>query len=80
MLYHLYYFSDGVSNLQFHDEITKVQEEVNRLKNAGVNKIIALGHSGYGLDKELAKAVDGVDIVVGGHTDTFLYTGNLLAN
>ena len=66
----------GVKNLIFHDEITKVQEEVTRLINeGGVNKIVALGHAGYDFDKELAAAVEGVDIVVGGHTDTFLYTG-----
>ena len=66
----------GVKNLIFHDEITKVQEEVTRLINEeGVNKVIALGHAGYDFDKELAAAVEGVDVVVGGHTDTFLYTG-----
>ena len=42
-----------------------------------MNKIIALGHAGYNLDKELAAAVEGVDVVVGGHTDTFLYTGEI---
>ena len=69
----------GVANLEFHDEITKVQEEVTRLRNEeGINKIIALGHAGYNLDKELAAAVEGVDIVVGGHTDTFLYTGGFV--
>ena len=71
-------FSDGVANLKFHDEITKVQGEVDRLTQMGVNKIIALGHAGYGLDKELAAAVAGVDIVVGGHTDTFLYNGTYI--
>lgn len=40
---------------------------------AGINKIIALGHSGYGLDLEMARNTIGIDIIVGGHTDTFLY-------
>ena len=64
-----------MKNLVFHDEITKVQEEVTKLTDQGINKIIALGHAGFELDKQLAAAVEGVDIVVGGHTDTFLYTG-----
>lgn len=44
----------------------------------GVNKIIALGHSGFTVDKNIAQKVKGVDVVVGGHTNTFLYTGILL--
>ena len=39
------------------------------------NKIIMVGQAGYIMDKTIASNVDGLDIVVGGHTDTFLYTG-----
>ena len=45
------------------------------LTSQGINKIIAVGHSGITKDLEIAAKVKGVDIVVGGHTDTFLYTG-----
>ena len=41
-----------------------------------INKIIAIGHAGIDMDKKIAKEVDGIDIVVGGHSNTFLYTGN----
>ncbi len=68
-------FTAGVKNLIFHDEITKVQEEVTKLTDQGINKIIVAGNGGFEFDKQLAAAVEGVDIVVGGHTDTFLYTG-----
>ena len=44
----------------------------------GINKIIALGHSGITKDMEIAAKVRGVDVVIGGHTDTFLYTGKKL--
>lgn len=40
-----------------------------------VNVVIAVGHAGFGVDKKIAEEVDGVDVVVGGHTNTFLYTG-----
>jgi 5'-nucleotidase len=45
------------------------------LKNQGINKIIALGHSGFTVDKNIALEVEGIDLVIGGHTNTFLYTG-----
>ncbi|XP_066533983.1 5'-nucleotidase [Hoplias malabaricus] len=62
-------------HLIFEDEITALQREVDKLITLGVNKIIALGHSGFAVDKEIAKKVRGVDVVIGGHTNTFLYTG-----
>ncbi|XP_069168282.1 snake venom 5'-nucleotidase-like [Procambarus clarkii] len=57
------------------DEAKAVRAEARRLKAAGVDIIIALGHSGYRKDLEIAKEVEEVDAVVGGHTNTFLYTG-----
>uniref|UniRef100_A0A8B9L991 5'-nucleotidase n=1 Tax=Astyanax mexicanus TaxID=7994 RepID=A0A8B9L991_ASTMX len=62
-------------HLIFEDEVTALQREVNKLTTLGVNKIIALGHSGFAVDQEIAKKVRGVDVVIGGHTNTFLYTG-----
>lgn len=66
-----------VGNLIFNDEIQSVQEQVNLLKSQGVTKIIALGHAGINVDKAIAEQVTDVDIVVGGHTDTFMYTGKM---
>lgn len=57
-----------------NDEITAVREEVAKLTEDGVDIIIALGHSGYDKDIEIAEAVPDIDIIVGGHTHSFLYT------
>lgn len=46
----------------------------NLTKN-GVKIIIALGHSGYEKDQEIARNCPLVDVVVGGHSHSFLYTG-----
>lgn len=40
-----------------------------------MNIIIALGHSGYWKDQEIARDCPLVDVVVGAHTHSFLYTG-----
>ena len=45
-----------------------------KLKENGVEIIIALGHSGYLIDIELAENIPELDLVVGGHSHTFLYT------
>ncbi|XP_067338888.1 5'-nucleotidase isoform X2 [Channa argus] len=62
-------------HLTFEDEVNALQPHVDKLKTLGVDKIIALGHSGFTVDKNIAKKVRGVDVVIGGHTNTFLYTG-----
>lgn len=57
------------------DEVTYIREEAERLKSHGVNILIALGHSGYAKDQVIAKDVTEIDLVVGGHSHTFLYNG-----
>ena len=49
-----------------------VQAEVDRLTADGVNKIIVLSHSGYGVDQRVAEGTTGVDVIVGGHSNTLL--------
>ncbi|KAH8400484.1 hypothetical protein KR222_001500, partial [Zaprionus bogoriensis] len=63
------------NNVIFNEEVVSINAEAARLKAQGLNIIIALGHSGYGKDKEIAEKCPDVDIVIGGHTNTFLYNG-----
>ncbi|XP_029640954.1 5'-nucleotidase-like [Octopus sinensis] len=60
----------------FLDEMESVRQQVKELQKEGVNRIIALGHAGIEMDKKIAREVEGVDIVIGGHTNTFLYNGD----
>lgn len=56
--------------------MTTVKEEAQKLHDEGVDIIIVLSHSGFGVDRKIAK--DGgpyIDLIVGGHTHTFLYNG-----
>lgn len=59
-------------NITFTDPVDAVQAEVDRLTAEGVNKIIVLSHSGYGVDQRVAAETTGVDVIVGGHTNTYL--------
>lgn len=59
-------------NVIFNDITTTVDSYVSELESEGVNKIILLTHLGYDQDLELAKSVEGVDIIVGGHSHTLL--------
>jgi 5'-nucleotidase len=59
-------------NVTFTDPVAAVQAEVDRLTAEGVNKIIVLSHSGYNADMAIAAATTGVDVIVGGHSNTLL--------
>ncbi len=59
-------------NVIFTDPSEAVQVEVDKLTEMGVNKIIVLSHSGYGVDQKVAANTTGVDVIVGGHTNTLL--------
>ncbi|PIK48688.1 hypothetical protein BSL78_14452 [Apostichopus japonicus] len=75
---YIYSKTDRISptgDLIFLPEVDAIQAEVDILLASDVTIIIALGHSGIDIDLEIARKVRGVDVVVGGHSDTFLYTG-----
>jgi len=61
-------------NVVFKDPATSLQAAVNDLVAQGVDKIIALTHMGYAEDLALAQVITGVDVIVGGHSHTFIYT------
>ncbi|EES75377.1 5'-nucleotidase, C-terminal domain protein [Paenibacillus sp. oral taxon 786 str. D14] len=59
-------------DIKFADEVESAQKQVDALEAEGINKIIVLSHLGYTVDQQLAEAVDGIDIIVGGHSHTVL--------
>ena len=63
-------------NVIFSDPSEAVQIEVDRLTAMGVNKIIVLSHSGYLVDQRVAANTTGVDVIVGGHSNTLLSNTN----
>lgn len=50
-----------------HDPIRVAQEQVNLLREAGADVVIALSHSGWKEDQLLAEKVDNIDVILGGH-------------
>ncbi|WP_187429452.1 Trifunctional nucleotide phosphoesterase protein YfkN [Roseobacter fucihabitans] len=63
-------------NITFSDPVAAVQGEVDRLTTEGINKIIVLSHSGYRTDQRVAAETTGVDVIVGGHSNSLLSNTN----
>ena len=65
-----YYKDSSVNDLD--DTIELIQEEVNKFKEQGINKVILVSHMGHKRDMKVAQAVDGIDVIIGGHTHELL--------
>jgi len=57
---------------EFLDEQTTAQQYIDELKGQGVNKIILVTHVQYEKDRELARNLSGVDVIVGGDSHSLL--------
>ncbi|ELU10065.1 hypothetical protein CAPTEDRAFT_152432 [Capitella teleta] len=74
---------NGIDTIRFTDALDAVQREVDKFSNLAVGQIdiiIVLGHGGYSFDQFLAKNVKGVDLVIGGHSHSMLWTGEPPSN
>jgi 5'-nucleotidase/UDP-sugar diphosphatase len=59
-------------NTYFDEVEPSLAETVAELENLDVDIIVALSHCGLNRDKAIAATVDGIDIIVGGHTHSLL--------
>ncbi|MBY5992740.1 bifunctional metallophosphatase/5'-nucleotidase [Ferrimonas balearica] len=64
--------SPNVGDVTFQAEVDTAQAIVDELKALGVDKILALTHLGTSRDINLAQNVDGIDVIVGGHSHSLL--------
>lgn len=72
-------FLSSTGDVEFMDEVKMIKKYALEAKKSHQAKLVfAVGHSGIEIDQKIAREVPEVDVVVGGHTDTFLYTGELL--
>ncbi|MEL6167132.1 MAG: bifunctional metallophosphatase/5'-nucleotidase [Pseudomonadota bacterium] len=59
-------------NIVFTDPSPAVQAEIDALEADGIDKIILLSHSGFPTDLAIAASTEGLDLIVGGHSNTLL--------
>ncbi len=58
------------SDCLFHNAIETTRATIKHLHEQGIKHIIVLSHLGYAGDVQLAEQVDGISIIVGGHSHT----------
>lgn len=68
-------------NIIFKNAAESAKDTVKAITdNEKVNKIVALSHLGYARDPSLAKEVEGIDVIVGGHSHTELDKPDIIKN
>ena len=58
----------NVAEVEFQDPVPAVKHYMPKMRDDGAELIFVLSHLGLGGDKALAKAVEGIDVIVGGHS------------
>ncbi len=59
-------------NVSFANTVRYLKSIVQEVEAQGVSKIIALTHVGISEDIEIATAVPGIDVIIGGHSHTLM--------
>jgi len=60
-------------NIHFACTVDTAKRMIPEMKKRGADMIVVLSHMGVESDKELARKVDGLDVIVGGHSHTELH-------
>ena len=68
--------SAACKHTRFTDTVDTVRRVVAKLQRQGVRHVVLITHIGLPRDRELARTVDGVDVIVGGHTHSYLGSGS----
>lgn len=58
----------NVAEVEFQDPVPAVKHYLPKMRDDGAELVIVLSHLGLGGDKVLSKAVEGIDVIVGGHS------------
>lgn len=58
----------NVAEVEFQDPVPAVKRYLPKMRDDGAELVVVLSHLGLGGDKHLAKAVEGIGVIVGGHS------------
>ncbi|MBW6458413.1 MAG: bifunctional metallophosphatase/5'-nucleotidase [FCB group bacterium] len=62
----------NLQGIQVADHITATRDIIHYLKRRGVCCFVVVSHMGIETDRELARAVPDIDLIVGGHSHTYM--------
>jgi 5'-nucleotidase len=70
------FLSSPGPNITFNSLYPSLQNAVNEVRTMRVDIVVLLSHIGYTVDQEVARNVTGIDLIIGGHSHSFLYSNS----
>ncbi len=68
-------FAHKIQGLDIHDVVKQLNPLVDRLKRENnIDFIVLLSHMDHDASKEIARKVNGIDVIIGGHSNVLLRT------
>lgn len=58
----------NVTAVEFQEPVPAVEKYLPKMRADGAEVVVVLSHLGLGGDKHLARSVEGIDVIVGGHS------------
>jgi 2',3'-cyclic-nucleotide 2'-phosphodiesterase (5'-nucleotidase family) len=58
----------NIADVEFQEPVAAVKHYLPKMRQEGVDVAVVLSHLGLSADKHLAQSVDGIDVIVGGHS------------
>ncbi|MHB0958565.1 MAG: bifunctional metallophosphatase/5'-nucleotidase [Pirellulaceae bacterium] len=58
----------NVAEVTYQDPVSALEQQLPQMRRQGVELIVVLSHLGLSEDKRLAETVQGIDVIVGGHS------------
>ncbi len=65
-----YVSEEKLKGISFEVPSKAVKKYISEVRKKGADVVIVLSHLGFENDKKMAKEVDGIDVIVGGHSHT----------
>jgi 5'-nucleotidase/UDP-sugar diphosphatase len=67
-----YYPRTLTKRLKILDQVQAIKHDIDTLRKRGVDIIVLLSHSGYERDISLQRELSGIDVIIGGHSQTLV--------
>ena len=62
----------NLKGVRVEDPIVTAQNLITTLESRGIDLFVVVSHMGIGMDRKLAEAVPEIDLIVGGHSHTYM--------
>ncbi len=69
---------NDLGNIIYEEAESTIKKYMAEIKNEGIDYLILLSHLGIEEDREIAEKIDGIDVIIGSHSHTFIHEAEII--